>query len=230
MKSIGQLPTPYGVSVPVYFDRDRSPVEDDCYFHDIDGCMTLAGVHGTENRGRCAAEIRANMGRGGIDFGIFLKHGGRKALYLLLENPVAPVYPRLPHDMDIDIPIENWVTLAMDCSRWDKRADVMLEIIASNLDHSATWDLPLELHALALSQMLTASLEHLVETEIDCLEAAAMYALTLHYSEWSKVGVEWLASLRSTWFADWRDTRPSYKRFAKLMRVINPDLPGWIAG
>lgn len=230
MKPIGNLPTAYGVSVPVFFDRDRSEVEDECYFHDIEGCMTLVGIHGEQNRERCASEIRANLGRGGIDFNIFLKHGGRKALYVPLKKPKAPVYPRLPHDMDFDIPIEKWVTLVLDYAAWNRRAETLLEIIGSNLDNSETWDLPQEVHALALSQMLTASLEHLVEDEIGCIEAAALYALTLHYSEWSAPGVEWLLPFRGTWFADWRDSRSSYRRFAKLMRIINPEIPTWVAG
>jgi len=230
MKPIGQLPTPYGVSVPVYFDRSRHVDENECYFHDIDGCMTMAGVHGERNRQRCKDEIKANLGKGGVPFDIFLKHGGRKMLYIDLEKPANPVYPRLPHDMDMDIPIENWVTLVMEHARWNTRAETLLDIIASNLDNSETWDMPQEIHALALSQMLTASLEHLTETEMDCIEAAAMYALTLHYSEWSKPAVEWLTPFRDTWFRDWNAGRPNYSRFAKLMRIINPELPSWIIG
>lgn len=230
MEPIGKLPTSYGVSVPVYFDRGRSAVEDECYFHDIDGCMTLAGVHGKENRERCASEVKAALGRGKIDFNVFMKHGGHKARYVDLKKPRDPVYPRLPRDMEIDIPVENWVTMVMDHAAWNRRVDTLLNIIGSNLDNSETWDLPQGVHALALSQLLTASLEHLVEKEIEGIEAAAMYALTLHYSEWSKPGIEWLTPFRKTWFADWMNARPIYGRFAKLMRVINPELPEWVAG
>lgn len=230
MKPIGHYPTPYGVSVPVYFDRGRHDDEAECYFHDIDGCMTLVGIYGESNRQRCRAELKANLGKGGVPFEIFLKHGGRKALYVDLAKPADPVYPRLPHDMDMDIPIENWVTLTMEHAWWHTRADILLEIIASNLDNSETWDLPQEIHALALSQMLTASLEHLTEKDIDCIEAAAIYALTLHYREWSAPAVEWLTPFRKTWFRDWIAKRPAYGRFAKLMRIINPELPKWIEG
>lgn len=230
MKPIGHYPTPYGISVPVYFDRGRHVDENECYFHDLDGCMTLAGVYGEKNRQRCKHEIKAASAKGNVAFDIFLKHGGRKVLYIDLVKPADPVYPRLPHDMDMDIPIENWVTLTMEHARWNTRTDVLLEIIASNLDNSETWDLPQEIHALALSQMLTASLEHLTEKDIDCIEAAAMYALTLHYREWSAPAIEWLKPFRKTWFRDWIAKRPAYGRFAKLMRIINPELPSWIEG
>lgn len=230
MKPIGQLPTPYGVSVPVYFDRGRHVDENECYFHDIDGCMSLAGIYGAEARKRCKAEVKAASAKGSFAFDIFLKHGGRKVPYADLPKPADPVYPRLPHDMDMDIPIENWVTLTMEHAQWNTRADALLEIIASNLDNSETWDMPQEIHALALSQMLTASLEHLTETEIDCIEAAAIYAVTLHYSEWSEPAVRWLEPFRDTWFRDWIGSRPAYSRFARLMRIINPELPLWIAG
>jgi hypothetical protein len=131
--------------------------------------------------------------------------------------------------MDLDIPIENWVTSVLEHRGWNTRAPQLLEIIGSNLDNSATWDLPQEIHALALSQMLTASLEHLTEKEIDCIEAAAMYALTLHYDEWAEGAVQWLQSIRKTWFPHWKAKHPNYARFAKLMRTINPALPAWIA-
>lgn len=229
MEPVGKLATPYGVSVPVYFDRGRSKDEDECYFHDIDGCMTIAGVHGHKNRQRCKDDIKAIIAKGGITFDVFEKHGGRKALYLDLRKPARPVYPRLPHDMEEDLPIENWITLAMEHAHWDTRADVLINVIGSNLDASEGWGMPQEVQALALSQLLTASLEHLTETEIHCLEGAAMYAMTLHFKEWAKPAVEWLGPIKGTWFRDWVATRPDYARFAKLMRIVNPELPAWIA-
>ncbi|MEZ5782751.1 MAG: hypothetical protein R3D70_14240 [Rhizobiaceae bacterium] len=229
MKPIGQFPTPYGVSIPVFFDRGRSAKEEDCFFHDIDGCMTMAGIYDVADRDRCKAEFKGNK-PGYVTFDLLLKNGGRKVPRVSIAKPRDPVYPQMPHGMVTEVPIENWVTLVLDHAAWHTRAVSLLEAIGSNLDDSEKWAFPQELHALALSQMMTASIEHLVETEIDCIEAAAMYALCLHYAEWATPAVSWLEPFSQTWFRQWVAERPVYRRFANLVRIINPDLPEWIAG
>ncbi|MCJ2033165.1 hypothetical protein [Methylobacterium sp. J-068] len=222
---IGHIPSPYGKPVAVFQD-EQVPGG---YVHDLDGCMDIAGIHDPLARDRCKTELKAKCAQGGIRFEIFLEHGGRMVPKVPLTKPSEPVYPTLPRDMSMDIPTENWATLAMDQPHWCKRAEAMLDILGSNLEQVKEWDAPPEVLAIGLSLLLTASLEHLVEDEIDCIEAAAFYALTTHPA-WSKAGVEWLKPFRTSWFADWIAARPAYREFAGLCRNINTTLPGWIAG
>lgn len=229
MNLIGHIPSPYGVPMAVYRDPNAPADSDDCYHHDIDGCMTLAGIHGLEARTKCKAAIHAASGKGRVPFSIFEEHGGRKIPREPLPMPWQPIYPKLPHTHGMDLPIENWVTLVLDFSQWDKRAAALLDIIAGNTKAAAGWDMPPEILGFGLQHLLTAALEHLGETEIDCLEAAALYAVTLH-DEWSESAVRWLSPIRDSWLADWITARPRYRDFAKVCQSINPDLPSWIGG
>ena len=53
--------------------------------------------------------------------------------------------------------------------------------------------------AVRKGERAAAPIHRLTEKEIDCIEAAAMHALTLHYREWSDPAVEWLTPWRKTW-------------------------------
>lgn len=225
-KPFTHIPGPYGKPISV-FKLDSMP--DDGFAHDIDGCMDLAGIHDADARARCKAQIRSMSGRGGIPLEVFQDHGGRVVPKVPLIKPTEPIYPTLPRDMASDIPIETWVTLVMDHADWDERAAAVLHILADNIDHTRDWTIPPEVLAFGLAMLLTASLEHLVEPEIACLEAAALYALTSHPA-WSRAGIEWLEPFRETWLADWIAERPAYREFAGLCRHIDTELPSWLCG
>lgn len=228
MKPAGHIPSPYGVPLAVFEDPSEPVGGDNRYFHDMDGCMTLAGIHNPSDRARCKAALKAAMGKGGVPFQIFLDHGGRKIPKEPIPRPSEAVYPRLPRDCGTTIPIEAWITLALDHADWCGRARVLLKIIDENLDRSDGFDLPPEIIGLSLQALLTASIEHIGDKEIDCLEAAALFALTSHH-EWTEPAIRWLAPIHDTWFADWKQSRPAYREFAGICCTINPDLPGWIA-
>lgn len=229
MKLLGHIPSPYGVPLSVFEDPTFPEGSDESYRHSIDDCMTIAGIHAPGDRDRCRIAIKAAMGKGGVPFEIFLQHGGRKVPREPIGRPAEPIYPKLPRNHEMDIPIENWVTLVLDHSRWDERAAALLDVIGGNTEAASGWGTPPEVLALGLQHLLTAALEHLAEAEIDCLEAAAIYACCLH-DEWSEPAVRWLEPVRSTWFADWIAERPGYRAFARLCRSVNPDLPSWIGG
>ncbi|PPQ40467.1 hypothetical protein SAMN06265338_102224 [Rhodoblastus acidophilus] len=223
-KPLGFIPSPYGTSIAVYGDRD----DENSWVHDIEGCMDMAGVYGAANRAACRAAFKARAGNS-ITFDIFTDHGGRKVPKVALPRPRQPVYPTLPRGCDMDIPIENWITLALECSNWTTRADALIDICHSNLTHADGFTLPPEIHAIALQILLTATVEHMPDEEIDCIEAAAIYAFTNH-AEWSRAGVKWLAPFNKTWFRDWVAKRPKYRTFAAAVRLVDPDLPAWIDG
>lgn len=233
MKPIGQIHSPYGKMIDVFHDPERSPNPDDCFFHNLDDCMTLAGVHGDDNRKRCADDLRRRSANGSVAFNIFLKHGGRKMVYLDLSRPEASVYKSMPKTHGMNIPVENWVTLVMDARDWHQRSAALQGPICECIGHSKTWETPKDIRepviALGIMHLLTAALEHLHEENIDCLEAAAFYALSLH-DQWSSAGLNWLEPIRTTWLADWLKEHPHFVEFARLCRLANPDLPAWIAG
>ncbi|MFG1278258.1 hypothetical protein [Xanthobacter autotrophicus] len=228
MKPAGHIPSPYGVPLAVFEDPSEPKASDNRYFHDMDACITLAGIHDPDSRARCKAALKAAMGKGGVPFQIFLDHGGRKIPKEPIPRPSKPVYPCLPRGFEMDIPIENWVTLVLDHPDWCGRAEVLLKIIEENMDRSDGFDLPPEIIGLSLQALLTATIEHVSDTQIDCLEASALLALTSH-REWTEPAIRWLAPIRDTWFADWKKSRASYRQFAGICCTINPDLPGWIA-
>jgi hypothetical protein len=212
----------------VYEDPSEPMDSDRRYFHDMDGCITLAGIHNPGNRARCKAALKAAMGKGGVPFQLFLDHGGRMVQREALTRPSQPVYPNLPRDCEPDIPIENWITAALDQAEWHGRAATLLDIIGGNLEQGADWTLPPEILALSFRTLLTAVLEHVPAEDIDCLEAAALFALTAH-QEWTAPAIRWLEPIWDTWFADWKASRDAYRKFAGMCRAINPDLPEWIA-
>lgn len=233
MKSIGTIPSPYGVPLKVFFDPERSDNKDACYFHDADDCMTMAGIYSPADRARCHLAMKRCMGRGGMSFQVFLDHGGHKIPREPLKQPQAKAYDELRlivANGDGREPVENWVTLCLDHTDWAARADAMLTAIRSaRKAMKKDWAAPGMVIALSTSKLATAGLEHLVEQEIDCLEAAALYAVSAH-EQWRKAGVRWLTPFRDTWFADWIKKRPVYRHHAADCREVFAEMPAWLCG
>lgn len=234
MKPIGKIPTPYGQKIDVYFDRSRSINEEDCYFHTMDDCMTIAGVHGKRNRAACWSELQKSSKSGAVQFEIFLKYGGRKMVYATLPRPETSIYELLPDVKGIKDIAENWVTLTMDQKDWFDRSATLLEVcIAGSLEQAKTFSIPVNLAdttiGISLGFLITIALEHLAETEVSSLEAAAFYALSEHVG-WRKAALEWLSPIKDTWFADWKRERPVYRRLARVRRKIHRDIPAWVGG
>lgn len=225
MKPAGMFPTPYGVSVPVMRRDDAVEGADDEFLFSMESAAILAGIHDAGQRRRLWAAAQEGDGRVRLE-----DFGGRVVPRLALPRPLKPVYPELPRGYDLDIPIENWITLAMDLHRWCDRAKKLIGIIDENIENGASMGgMPAEIMGLAIGQILTATLEHLAEKEIDCLEAASLYALTMH-AEWRSAGERWLEPFKDTWFRDWRDARPDYTRFAGITRRLHTEIPAWIVG
>ena len=213
------FPTPYGVSVPVC-DHPSVPGE---YIFSMEAAAICAGIYDPKERARfvadCTVAKRCNMTKLG-------EYGGAPVPRLPLCRPSSPAYPQIPKGDEFAIPIENWITAVMDLHRWCDRADKLLEIIEMNFrGHDRSFE---PILTLALQIMLTSTLEHLAEPEIDCLEGAAFYALSTH-PEWSGPAVTWLKPMADIWFKDWVADRPMYRRFATLCQA-DSDLPQWITG
>ncbi|HEV7414673.1 MAG TPA: hypothetical protein VGN98_00845 [Tianweitania sediminis] len=232
MNRVGTIPSPYGVPLKVFHDPARSPEPDDCFFHDADDCMTMAGIHNPADRQRCFAAMKELMGRGGMPFQVFLDHGGRKIPREPLVQPLVKAYDELRDIVgsgDGRTPVENWATLCLDHTDWAARAKAMLEAISAARKEMKSWQAPSWVGALSLAKLATGGMEHLAEEEIDCLEAASFYAISAH-QQWRSAGVRWLAPFKDTWFADWIKTRPVYRRHASDCREAFAELPAWICG
>lgn len=219
----GTFPTAYGVAVPVFEPTAPDPSGEEHVLFTMEGTAICAGIHDPEQRKRFIAEA-TRTGRAPS----FEAFGGGPVPRVLLPRPSFPAYPRLPRDDST--PVEAWITALMDRFRWCDRAEFLVDIIGSNLgnlDQARAADLREEaIFCLGLSVILTGALEHVPEPEIECIEAAAFYALTDH-REWRAAGLQWLTPFRETWFRDWRDARPAYARFAGLM-ALGHDLPAWL--
>lgn len=221
MKPLGQITSPYGVKVNVYAD----PINSGIYLFDMDGSMTMGGIYDPAARAVCAKAVEA----GGNPVDIIFNHGGGKVPKAPLPRPREDIFPKMPRVCGLDRVVDAWVTGVMDVACWTDRAVTLLTAIEGNMKGWAEWSAPSEIAGFALGQVLTVALEHLAEAEIDCLEAAAFYALAMH-EEWSRAGVRWLDPFRETWFRDWIATRPAYRAFAAACRSVDPELPSWIAG
>ena len=231
MTPIATIPSPYGVPIKVFHDPSRSENPDDCYFHDVEDCMTMAGVHGPA-RQECAKALKELMGRHAVAFSVFLDHGGSKVPEELLVQPIAQAYDELRdivQNSDGRGAVENWATLCLDHTDWAARSSAMLAAIASARKEMKSWRAPGIVVGVSTAKLATSGMEHLAEKEIDCLEAAAMYAVSTH-SQWREAGRRWLAPFRSTWFADWIKTRPVYRRHASDCREGFADVPAWLCG
>ena len=219
----GTFPTPYGISVPVYRPEVIDPADPDQVLFSMDATAICAGIYDKAERKRFAAEAT----RYG-DMPPFEAYGGHTLPHVTLPRPKEPAYPRIAK-MAVAMPTEAWVTGIMDRHRWCDRGELLVGILGDNM---ATVEgdsgFVAEIYPIGLAVTLTAALEHLCETEIDSIEAAAFYALTEH-EEWRAAGLEWLCPFRETWFRDWRSARPGYAAFARgITKAFG--LPAWMGG
>ncbi|EIZ81878.1 hypothetical protein WYO_5466 [Methylobacterium sp. GXF4] len=220
LRSYGTMPTAYGITVPVFYPDSLEAGEPDHVLFTPEGAAFCAGIYEPAARERYIAAAKAT----GV-MPPFEEYGGHKCPRVPLPRPDVPVYPKMP-GKDLT-PVEEWITGILDHHRWCDRAEFLLGIIGENLRQVAVGEGVLgEFYPLSLSMLLTATLEHLGETEIDCLEAAALYALSMH-GEWIEAGTEWLEPFRETWFRDWAAARPDYVALARGLRVPM-DLPIWL--
>jgi hypothetical protein len=228
LRKIGTFPTPYGISVDVHEASD--PRDPEAFTFTLEAAAVAGGIYSPLQR---AAFVRRCNEIGRADLDIMKDFGGGSPPRIKLKQPSQPIYPSLPRDSEMDIPIEAFVTLLMDRHRWCDRAAALLPAVDGNLQRAEGWassafPLP-KVMGLAMGLIVTGALEHLHEQEIDCIEAAAIYALSEH-KQWSSAGVEWLASFKETWFRDWVEARPAYRRWAAARISEGADLPPWLAG
>ncbi|MCJ2013634.1 hypothetical protein [Methylobacterium sp. J-076] len=224
-KLYGTFPTPYGITIPVFKPEVFDPSDPDRVLFTMEGTAIFAGIHDQDERRRFVADAQR---LGGCPQ--FEDDGGHSVPKVALPIPRHAAYPRVA-GMEADVPVEAWTTDILDCSRWCDRGDLLLGIIGNNQEQAAAWaddTLAAEIHPLGIAITMTAALEHLCETEIDCLEAAALYALTTH-DEWRRAGIAWLHPFQETWFRDWSTARPHYTAFARSLEV-SFELPQWVAG
>lgn len=224
-QKVGTFPTPYGVAVDVFDALD--PRDPEAFTFTPEAAAMTGGIYSPVQR---SAFIQRCKEEGRVDLLLMKEYGGGPPPRLKLKAPTKPLYPALPKGMDMDIPIEAFVTLMMDRHRWCDRAEALLPAVDGNLTHAAAWwpELP-ELMGLAMAMLVTASLEHLHETEIECIEAAAIYALSEH-EQWSEAGLHWLTPFKDTWARDWIEARPAYRRWASARISEGSRLPAWLAG
>lgn len=223
---IGTMPTPYGIIIDVF----ECPDDPEGATLSTEGAALLAGIHSAERRAAFAKRVRE---AGRLDTDWLDDFGGRAPPRIALNRPTKPIYPTLPHDIEMDIPVECFVTLLMDQPHWCERAAALLSAVNDNMEQAEGWQaraLPMpKIMGLALGLIATGGLEHLHEQEIDCIEAAAIYALSEH-PQWRDAGLAWLKPFRQTWFRDWRDARPAYRRWASARIEEGSALPAWLAG
>ncbi|WP_454655128.1 hypothetical protein [Bosea beijingensis] len=225
MKQVGTFPTPYGLTVPVYEAND--PRDPEAVTFTAEGVALVGGIYPPDRR-RAFIQFCKETGR--VDIDAVHRFGGGAPPRMALRQPKQPVYSELPKTMEMDIPIEAFVTLMMDRHRWCDRAVALMPAIDGNLIHAEGWAPGMPgVMGFAMTLLVTGALEHLNEAEIDCIEAAAVYALSAH-SQWRDAGLAWLEPFRETWFRDWLAEHPAYGRWAAASIGQNSALPGWLAG
>lgn len=226
---VGTWPTPYGVSVDVHDACD--PNDPEAFTFSLDAAALAGGIYDPAQR-KAFAQRCTEVGRADLD--LIDQFGGGAPPRLKLQPPRKPIYPSLPRGMEMDAPIEAFITLMMDRHRWCDRAEALLPAVDGNLAHAAGWwpqapGLMPAVMGLAMSLIVTAALEHLHDQEIDCIEAAAIYALSEH-KQWSEAGLHWLSQFKDTWTRDWIAARPAYRRWAAARIGEGSKLPAWLAG
>lgn len=222
----GWMPTPYGQQIKVFRRPDLPPGDDAALVFSVESAAMLAGIYDPAERKRFTAETarQTKLGSGGVRLR-FEDFGGHVVPKVPLPWPADPLYPRMPAKEMTSV--EEWSTAMMDRANWHERAAFFDVIFAENMAEyaHATGDLA-EAYPATFSLMLTAALEHLAEKEIDCLEAAAFYAVSMH-REWADAGQAWLHPFRATWLRDWLAARPGFTTFARRLRPTL-DLPEWL--
>ena len=229
MKPLAYVPSPFGPEVGLHYDATRGADPKSHWFHAFDDAMTVRGVYGSKSRRQCKAEFKKRTAAG-LPLDDLLEKYGTTVPREDLNQP-RHLYPLLADKVDMDL-IEKWVTMALDAAHWHQRAE-FFEVQADFFLARDVWSKgPPESRqrgANVLCHILTATLEHLPDRHIGCIQAAAFYALSLH-PQWASAGVNWLSPVKDTWLADWLEQHPHYREFARLCRINNPDLPSWISG
>lgn len=234
MKPSHQIPSPYGPLLNVFHDPNRSERLGGPWFLDMDGVLTMAGIHDRRQREASFEDIRRRLDSGEpLSIYDIEKYGGRKVSPVAIGHPEASAYQALLAENNDTCPIESWVDMTLGTADWHKRSGAYQGTLRQTLEECGDAALPTDMRsaiiASRLSMLLTASIEHLHEREISCIQQAAFYAVTVH-PEWISAALNWLEPIRDTWFADWLKSHPAYVNFARICRLANPDLPAWIAG
>lgn len=224
----GRIPTPYGVKIDVMARGDAD--NEDNLILSAESTALLAGIYEEEQRKAFARRVKDE---GYVDMKWLADFGGKPVPRVRLPAPEEAVYPTLPRDQQEDIPTEAFVTMLMDRHRWCDRVDPLLHAVEANLTQSRSWQASLvkapKVMGMVMAKLTTGALEHLHEEAIECIEAAAVYALSDH-DQWRQAGIAWLEPVRETWFRDWRDARPAYRLWAAARIEEGMELPAWLAG
>lgn len=225
---IGRIPTPYGVMIDIMAAGD--PTDENNLVFSAESAALLAGIHDEEQRAAFARRVKEAKY---VDPAWLADFGGKPVPRVRLPAPEEEVYPTLPKDQPEDIPTEAFVALIREHYHWSDRVDPLLKTVAANLTQSRSWQASLvkapKVMGMVMAKLTTGALEHLREEAIECIEAAAVYALSDH-DEWRQAGIAWLEPVRETWFRDWRDARPDYRLWASARIEEGAELPAWLAG
>ena len=231
----GTFPTPYGVEVEVHRNPDVPEDHDTAFWFSANACCVMAGIHDPEQRRRAVAEIGdIARARGGFPFEVLTRFGGGPIPRKPIGPAEDPIYAALvargggpvnDHGLNPRECIDGIATDLLDRHRWCDRAEYLLAFLGGNLP--VLHQLPRTLGGLSLAHILSGVLELLGEREIDCLEAAAFFAISTH-QPWRDAARSWLLPHRKTWVADWIEKRPDYRRAARLVSHVHPDVPSWL--
>ncbi|CAO3445816.1 hypothetical protein [Azospirillum argentinense] len=233
----GTFPTPYGVSVDVFQPEVPDPRDPEAVMFTAEATAICAGIHDPKERERFVADARRT---GDVPLFKASEYGGFIPLLRIpLSRPAEPFYPQVPTEGPAAADgascreiVDRWIDVVTLHHRWCDRAEELLKLSihqVEGLGKQVPRGAPSIITGLPLSMMITAVLENLGDEEIDCLEAAAFYTLSMH-DRWRKAGQDWLYPVRETWFADWIKARQGYRRVAKIMVDLHDDLPRWLCG
>lgn len=129
MKPIRQIPSPYGILVNMYSQKDVHNPEQ--FVFDLEGTAIMAGIYDPTQRKRFAEFVKKN---GSLDPSMLKEFGGGTCPSISLARPREPITPTLPKDAQQDIPLEVWVDQLLEISAWSNRAKWFEQTIADNLD------------------------------------------------------------------------------------------------
>jgi len=217
--------SPYGVFVKIIPDPHTGSDRPEDYVFPLESAAVMAGIYQADERARFCRMVQERGSFNPADVGDF---GGHVVPRVPLPRPKKPISPQIEQEVGADIPLDAWVDELFRQDMWHRRIAWLEETIDGNLDEAKGWQVPSEILAIGLVNVMTAAFEHLPDQELDDLDQAAWFALTSH-EEWQKAALKWLTPFKDTWFKDWVAARPRYRRFAAVSRKIN-DLPLWICG
>lgn len=237
-KPYGMFPTPWGVAVEVHKVDPPDPSDPEAVVFTAEAVAVCAGIHDKRQRDEF---VRISKGTGFVPLERVPEFGGFAPL------PRVPLIPP-PHSCYNDTPnsgpvavdgascreiVDRWVDRVTARHRWCDRADELLDLVVGQMDGLArdggSRRLPSIVVGFPLSVMITSVLENLGEDEIDCIEAAAWYALAAH-DEWRATALTWLEPIRATWWKDWIGQRQGYRRAAHIMADVYDAMPPWLYG